>query len=155
MRFQATARAIEGTTGATCACSNRSARLLSNYWPLRLKLTLALLVIAGGHVSSSHADDRTFEILKGFDLPSNDYRSGFTEPRLKGISKKDCRRECAEDDRCQAFTFNAKANVCFLKAVVPQRRRFAGAISGIKRAVEHASRGEPVERETTQRSAAI
>ena len=153
MRFQATARAIEGATGATCACSNRSDRLLSNCWPLRLKLIVALLVIAGGHVSSAHADDRTFEILKGFDLPSNDYRSGFTEPRLKGISKKDCRRECAEDDRCQAFTFNAKANVCFLKAVVPQRRRFSGAISGIKRAGQHASRGEPVEREATDSAA--
>jgi hypothetical protein len=107
---------------------------------------VAAFVIAGAHFSSARADDASFEILKGFDLPANDYRSGFTEPRLKGISKKDCRRECAEDDRCQAFTFNARANVCFLKAVVPQRRAFAGAVSGIKTARGQPTRSDPSDR---------
>jgi Domain of unknown function (DUF4189)/PAN domain len=78
------------------------------------------------------AESTSFEILKGFDLPSDDYRSGFSEPRLKGISKKACRQECSNDDRCRAFTFNVRARVCFLKASVPGRTPFAGAVSGIK-----------------------
>jgi len=95
-------------------------------------ITLAVFLANAAGYAPAIAKSTSFEVLKGFDLPSSDYRSGFTESRLKGISKKACRKECAKDNRCRAFTFNVKARVCFLKESVPQRVPFAGAVSGIK-----------------------
>lgn len=71
-------------------------------------------------------------LLYDTDLPYNDYRSGMEDPDLKGIRLDDCVRQCEADGQCQAFTYNAKARVCFLKHTAASPVRFKGAVSGIK-----------------------
>ncbi|BCH15555.1 hypothetical protein MesoLjLa_24060 [Mesorhizobium sp. L-2-11] len=73
-----------------------------------------------------------FTILPGYDLPNGDYRSGVTDPRLKGVSTTECQQLCAQDGQCRAFTYNERPRVCILKDKVLQQARFAGAVSGIK-----------------------
>ncbi len=73
-----------------------------------------------------------FQRLDNHDLPYNDYRSGMTEAALKGIDLAACERQCAADGQCRAYTYNAKARVCFLKTAATEPERFAGAFSGIK-----------------------
>lgn len=76
-----------------------------------------------------------FELLENFDLPQFDYRSGMEDASLKGGTLDSCRAACINDgQQCQAFTFNAKARVCFLKTAAAGPERFVGAISG-RRAV--------------------
>lgn len=70
--------------------------------------------------------------LEGYDLPGNDYNSGMDNPRLKGISSAQCESICAADGQCQAYTYNTKAKVCFLKSAHGDPLRFKGAISGRK-----------------------
>lgn len=84
---------------------------------------------AGGSAGGS-ADG--FEILRDFDLPHSDFRSGMEEAGLRGIGLEECQTQCGLDARCRSFTFNVTARVCFLKEAVPQRIAFNGAVSGIK-----------------------
>lgn len=71
-------------------------------------------------------------LLYDTDLPYNDYRSGMDDPDLKGIRLGACVQLCEADGRCQAFTYNSKARVCFLKYSAASPVRFKGAVSGIK-----------------------
>ncbi|WP_343080541.1 alpha-2-macroglobulin family protein [Ostreiculturibacter nitratireducens] len=41
-----------------------------------------------------------------------------------------CEAACLSDDRCQAFTFNARSNSCFPKSRVSEQQPYDGAISG-------------------------
>jgi peptidoglycan hydrolase-like protein with peptidoglycan-binding domain len=73
-----------------------------------------------------------FQMLAGFDLPHNDYRSGMSEPGLKNIGLAACQAACLGDGQCQAFTFNEKARICFLKTDATTPVAFKGATSGIR-----------------------
>jgi peptidoglycan hydrolase-like protein with peptidoglycan-binding domain len=73
-----------------------------------------------------------FQLLVGFDLPHSDYRSGMSEPALKNIGLGACQAACQGDGECQAFTFNEKARVCFLKTAAAAPVAFKGATSGIR-----------------------
>ena len=73
-----------------------------------------------------------FDLLDGFDLPSGDYRSGLSDPALRAIPVEQCATQCLADARCQAFTFNARFQICILKATRPVPAPYEGAISGLK-----------------------
>ncbi|MEX3006837.1 peptidoglycan-binding protein [Hoeflea sp. TYP-13] len=73
-----------------------------------------------------------FTQFNGYDFPGGDYRSGLTDPRLKNISQGQCAAQCARETQCRAYTYNAQVSVCILKDRVLSRKRFAGAISGVK-----------------------
>lgn len=75
-----------------------------------------------------------FDLLHDVDLPGNDFRSGMSEPGLKGVVLDGCMAACAADGRCQAFTYNASARVCFLKTAATNPAGYAGAISGMRKA---------------------
>jgi len=62
----------------------------------------------------------------GYDRSGSDYRS--FDVRTMG----ECKRSCAEDRRCQAFTFLTRTATCYLKdrAGYPQRQN--GAVTGAK-----------------------
>ncbi len=95
-------------------------------------------------------------LLYDTDLPYNDYRSGMDDPALKGIRLGDCVQICEADGRCQAFTYNSKARVCFLKHDAATPTRFKGAVSGIKggggAAFVPATGDEPVEDDELSRA---
>ncbi len=76
-----------------------------------------------------------FDLLYDVDLPSNDFRSGMNEPTLKGLTLDGCLAACAADGRCQAFTYNAAAKVCFLKSTGTNPSAFSGAISGMRKGI--------------------
>ena len=61
------------------------------------------------------------------DSPGNDYS------RIDNFSFEDCRRACANDFQCNAFTYNQAKYVCFLKTAPNQWvSLYAWAITGIK-----------------------
>ncbi|WP_011581738.1 peptidoglycan-binding protein [Chelativorans oligotrophicus] len=83
-------------------------------------------------VAAGQGPETGFTIMEGYDLPYSDYRSGLSDPTLRGISTVECQRACAADGLCQAFTYNRQAQVCILKNSVPEPTLFGGAVSGIK-----------------------
>ena len=75
-------------------------------------------------VQVSSAAERRIEVLPQSDLPGFDYAV------QKNVSLKQCRAACVDDRSCAAFTYNEKAEWCFLKGSVPDATPFKGAISG-------------------------
>ena len=65
-------------------------------------------------------------IMKKVNLPGYDY----TNFRVK--KTKHCSRQCLNDPQCQAFTFNVRANTCWLKSGRPSEKYQAGYVSGVK-----------------------
>lgn len=47
-----------------------------------------------------------------------------------------CMAQCAADQACAAFTFNARASACFPKRSTSDRTAYDGAVSGVKIATE-------------------
>lgn len=86
---------------------------------------------AGAVTQASAPETPTgFELLRDTDLPGHDYMSSMTSEWLDGSSVETCQAACARDRMCNAFTYNSKAKVCFLKEVAGTEQRFRGAISG-------------------------
>ena len=86
-------------------------------------------------ISTAPTGRLDFDLLHDVDLPGNDFRSGMNEPALKGLALDGCLAACAGDGRCQAFTYNAKAKVCFLKSTGTSPSAFGGAISGLRKGI--------------------
>jgi len=95
----------------------------------------------GGSGASFPAWAGNFTIEYGFNRGGSDYRNfdlDRAEPRL-------CKKACAEDQRCRAFTYvepglqGDKAR-CWLKDNVPSRNMSSGVVSGVK---QSASSSEP------------
>ncbi len=71
------------------------------------------------------AQDRSITLLPGTDLPGFDYSV------LKdSVEPEACEAACSDDRICRAFTYNEKANWCFLKSDVGTAAPFDGATSG-------------------------
>ncbi|WP_242482169.1 alpha-2-macroglobulin family protein [Thiocystis violacea] len=70
------------------------------------------------------AADRALAVSPGLDYFGRDYAT------LKSVSLDACKTACQEDVRCKAFTYNVKAEWCFLKESYDEARPFDGAISG-------------------------
>ena len=91
-------------------------RLFRSIWWLVVAGTLAL--------SPAHGADRNITLLPGTDLPGFDYLV------LKDVDVDACSAACTDDKICRAFTFNEKANWCFLKGDAGPETAFKGATSG-------------------------
>ncbi|MEP7011097.1 MAG: PAN domain-containing protein [Acidobacteriota bacterium] len=63
---------------------------------------------------------------RGFDRKGNDYDSF----RSRGLS--DCKRSCARADRCRAYTFDTRAEVCYLKSRINSKKYDSRMITGYK-----------------------
>ncbi|WP_160194636.1 peptidoglycan-binding protein [Devosia riboflavina] len=85
-------------------------------------------------IAMAPLDQAGFDLLHDVDLPGNDFRSGMSDPALKGIVLDGCMAACAADAQCQAFTYNASARVCFLKSAATNPSAYGGAISGMRKA---------------------
>jgi len=61
----------------------------------------------------------------------SDYRGGdYTNFRSRGLG--DCQDACQRDRRCQAYTFNGRTGVCYLKDRVGDRERNGETVTGRK-----------------------
>src|SRR4051794_11978113 len=78
---------------------------------------------------------RNFEIVENADYYGFDLRSE------RDISLEQCQATCAGDDQCRAFTYNKKAQWCFLKSDFGMRMDAPGAIAGH---IIEASQGEDI-----------
>lgn len=106
--------------------------------PDQLLLDRLSATVQGGFAAAPQAGGAgenvpQFQILNGFDLPSGDYRSGMTDPALRGITMNDCLAICLGDSQCRAFTFNQPLSTCNLKNTQPIPSQYFGAISGLKK----------------------
>ncbi|WP_018699095.1 alpha-2-macroglobulin family protein [Amorphus coralli] len=102
----------------------------------RLSVTAALaagVLVCGGALvgpTPAAAQDREIVTYRDTDLPGFDYQT------LKEIPLAVCESACIADRQCQAFTYNERAQWCFLKSGVGPRERYVGAISGEIHAVD-------------------
>ncbi|MEM8552013.1 MAG: PAN domain-containing protein, partial [Pseudomonadota bacterium] len=91
---------------------------------------LAIVAVAGAVFAASMtpaAAERVLERLPGTDIPGFDYRT------LRNVPLADCERVCLADTDCAAFTYNERAQWCFLKSEVGPRTPYRGATSAVVR----------------------
>lgn len=93
-------------------------------WRLAGKYLGALLAFAIFVVAASAAE-RSITLLPDADV------NGFDYEIIKGISEKSCAASCVDDQICRAFTYNSKAEWCFLKGKIGPQTPFDGAVSGV------------------------
>ncbi|HHY49003.1 MAG TPA: alpha-2-macroglobulin [Alphaproteobacteria bacterium] len=74
--------------------------------------------------TSASAAERSITLLEHTDLPGFDYSV------LEDTTLDECEEACADDRICRAFTYNDKADWCFLKGDVGPAEEFRGATSG-------------------------
>ncbi|MCS6761683.1 MAG: PAN/Apple domain-containing protein [Candidatus Devosia symbiotica] len=73
-----------------------------------IRLIGVTLVLAFG-MAEAQAADQKITLLQDTDL------SGFNYAIVKNTNLDACSAGCADDNICQAFTFNQKSNWCLLK----------------------------------------
>ena len=102
-------------------CSRRSPVL-----PLLLALLAVMAMVPLHSVSAGDPPQAARRILLSpdTDLAGNDFQV------LKEVPLAECESACLADPRCMAFTFNQKAQWCFLKDRFVEPRTFVGAVSG-------------------------
>ncbi|GAB5375200.1 MAG: alpha-2-macroglobulin family protein [Acuticoccus sp.] len=94
-----------------------------------IKLALVgVALVLGGPANAERVLDR----LPGTDLPGFDYRT------LRNVPLAACERACLADSGCAAFTYNERANWCFLKSEAGERTPYRGATSAVVRDIQTA-----------------
>ncbi len=84
----------------------------------------AVLVTIALTGTAASAADRDAIVTPNADYPGFDYRD------IADIDLKSCRSTCISDGACQAFTYNEKAQHCFLKSDFGELVQFNGATAG-------------------------
>lgn len=70
--------------------------------------------------------DEDFSEEEGYDYRGGDYHSF----RSSGV--RECRRECADDRRCVAYTYNLRSEVCYLKDRIGSHQRNEDTVTGLR-----------------------
>ncbi len=84
---------------------------------------------SGGGYDDDHRPGRPDERLteeRGYDRKGDDY----TSFRARGVS--DCKRSCAREDRCRAYTFDTRNDVCYLKSRINSKKSDSRMVTGYK-----------------------
>jgi hypothetical protein len=76
-----------------------------------------------------------------FDRPGGDYT------HFRTTELRDCKRACATDRRCAAYSFNSVESTCYLKDQITKTSRDSRTISGIKEGFEPRGRGRDDDRD--------
>ncbi|WP_420847969.1 alpha-2-macroglobulin family protein [Nitratireductor luteus] len=88
------------------------------------RVSLVLFILCSLAVTASAQDARRI-----VTTPDSDY-FGFDLRSEQDVSLDQCSAACLGDPQCRAFTYNAKAQWCFLKSDFSRLDRFEGAIAG-------------------------
>ncbi|MEO1102360.1 MAG: PAN domain-containing protein, partial [Pseudomonadota bacterium] len=99
---------------------------------MRFSLIGAVVGALAVAVAQPAGAERVLDRLSGVDLPGFDYQT------LRNVPLSACERACLADNQCAAFTYNERANWCFLKSEVGERTPFQGATSAIVRTLDTA-----------------
>lgn len=91
-----------------------------------------LLKRPDGGSAAEPTNNANFEILMDHDLPGLDYANSGNNRRLQNLSMAQCQQICAQEQRCGAFTYNARVQWCLLKSGAVNPVPFKGAVSGRK-----------------------
>jgi hypothetical protein len=79
----------------------------------------------GPHHGPGHAGDLSEE--RGIDYHGSDYASA----RVRDL--EDCQDRCRRDRRCDSYSYDLRAAMCYLKDRVGDRRRDKDKVGGVKR----------------------
>lgn len=92
-----------------------------------LKQALAVLAVAilAATAPDPAAAERTLKELPGTDLPGGDYEV------LRDVPRAECDAACLADPRCDALTYNARVEWCFLKSRAGEPAPYPDAGSAI------------------------
>ncbi|MCV0397453.1 MAG: alpha-2-macroglobulin family protein [Rhizobiaceae bacterium] len=93
---------------------------------VRAALFLAVFALASLPVSTPFAQDGTRDIET---TPDADY-FGFDLRTEKDVTLDQCEAVCLADRECRAFTYNSRAQWCFLKSDFATLNPFPGAVAG-------------------------
>ncbi|WP_211341153.1 PAN domain-containing protein [Paracoccus methylarcula] len=85
---------------------------------------LLCIFLLGFPISAAAQDGRRIETTENADYFGFDLR---TE---KDVSLDQCKALCLEDQQCRAFTYNSKAQWCFLKSDFTRSNPSEGAVAG-------------------------
>lgn len=88
----------------------------------RIALALALIFAT---LTLATAQERRLTITPGADYFGGDYDV------LKEVELDACKAQCLANQRCKAFTYQEKAQWCFLKENAGERRPIVGATAGL------------------------
>ncbi len=91
---------------------------------LALFLALSFLAISVRAQDRNYIPERRAVLVQDLDFYGSDLRSIFDTTRDA------CETACLAEMACNAFTFNGRANSCFLKSNVTRQDPYQGAISG-------------------------
>lgn len=91
---------------------------------LSVLLVLCTLVPAPGWAKAGPEAPRVLVLMQDIDLAGRDFRI------LKDVDLEVCKSACLAEPACLAFTYNAKAQWCFMKDRFDAPRTFVGAVSG-------------------------
>ncbi len=96
------------------------------------KMALAVLFLGSALPASAQTEAlqppvpaKRFALSPELDLPGGDLAT------ILDTSVEACMRACLANDRCTAFTFNARNNSCFPKSGPGEPLFYAGALSGV------------------------
>jgi len=87
-------------------------------------ITLFALYFAGSAFADDLVPDRQVVLHRNVDFYGSDVQTIFD------TSLKSCENACRASSQCSAFTFNSRANSCFLKREVSEQVAYEGAFSG-------------------------
>ncbi|MCA0271180.1 MAG: alpha-2-macroglobulin family protein [Proteobacteria bacterium] len=96
---------------------------------LALILSVLSATVAGAQ-ERTYVPERRAVLVQDVDFYGSDLSSVFDTTR------EACESACIAESACQAFTFNARSNACFLKSEVSRQDPYQGALSGMIHAAE-------------------
>ena len=93
--------------------------------PFAVRILSAILTLVILALPAQAADQsRRIEISKDSDYFGFDLRT------VQNQTLDQCQKSCIDDQRCKAFTYNAKAKWCFLKSDIGKLNSFVGSTAG-------------------------
>ena len=87
------------------------------------------------HHGGGHDRPGTLTEERGFDRKGNDYDSF----RTRGLW--DCKRACSREDRCRAYTFDTRSEICYLKTRINSKKYDSRMVTGYKEDEDHPGDG--------------
>lgn len=90
---------------------------------LRIVLVIFLSCIASSAIAKQ---------ISGMQIDRDTQRPGSDYAKFWSKNANHCARECANDNRCQAFDFDKNSRACYLKSQVPHGRQNWNIVSGVK-----------------------